>query len=340
MSLQRLSRLIISMSLVSLTTPSLCPVSSAAPGSELPPPPEIIAPNQLIRPEEVNLEPEQARQRELEYKRDADRAYAHADYPNTLIALQRAYLVSKNPRYIANQGLVLEKLGRYEEAVQALEYFLLTKPSEKKEAAARKVIMSLRPEVKIITDPVGAQVIIDGASQADLKTPTSLKLIAGKHLLELRLKGYEKLKTNLFVEVGKPTTAQYTLQLDTRAIIEEEEKRAQIDKTFKLPPMNTAQASSLTVGAVSLGIGAVSLWMSRDAIIERDMARSQATWSAAQREASALGGLGYGAASIGLTALIGGVTWWLLSDPGATPRSQLKKSVSLSGSSSPQARYP
>lgn len=311
----------LTFALITLLSPRLVLAQRSA---ELPPPPQIIAPDNLIRPEEVNLEPAKAKELERKYKNDADQAYARADYKETLIALQRAYLISKNPRYIANQGLVLEKLGRYEEAIQALEYFLLTGPPPEKKLAAQKVISNLKPEVKITTDPSKAKVLIDGQELSGQVTPLTLNLIAGKHLLEIRLRGYETFKTNLFVEAGKSISAQYSLQLDARAMMEEERRIAEQIKSPELPPINSAQMSSLAVGAVSLGIGAVSLWASRDALIERDSARNSESWAVAQREAESFSTLGYSAAGVGITALIGGVTWWLLSEPPSSGTSRAR----------------
>ena len=286
---------------------------------ELPPPPEIIAPDNLIPPEEFTLSPERARQRESGYKKDADQAYSRGDYKETLVALQRAYLISKNPRYVANQGLVLEKLGRYQEAIQALEYFLLTSPPANKARAAQQVINKLRPEVKFITDPPRAQIWLDGELITKGQTPLIVRVTAGKHPIELRLRGYETLKTTLFVLPGKPMLAQYKLYLGSDAFAEMSPQPAP-HFLSTLPPMTSAQVSGVTFGATSLGVGLISFLLSRGAVIERDSARNRVDWVAAQREAEVFNRLSYSSAGVGLTVLLGGLTWWMLTSNASSPK--------------------
>jgi hypothetical protein len=302
---------------------------------DLPPPPEIIAPDNLIPPEEFTLSPEQSSKREGEYKSSADQAYSRGDYKETLVALQRAYLISKNPRYIANQGLVLEKLGRYQEAIQALEYFLLTNPPPDKARAAQQVISKLRPEVKFITDPPNAQIFLDGQLVTKGMTPLIIRVTAGKHPLELKLKGYETLKTTLFVLPGKPMLAQYKLYLGSESFVEAK-PTAQPNFFLSLPPMTSAQVSGVTFGATSLGVSLLSFLLSRGAVIERDSARTRVDWSTAHREAETFNRLSYSSAGVGLTILLGGLTWWMLSpDPSSTSSSSSTRPESSAQASTP-----
>ena len=121
-------------------------------------PPPLIAPTGLMNQEELMLPPQQALEREKAYKAQADDEYNRGDYRRALVSLQKAYLISKKARYIANQGLVLERMQRYPDAIKALEYYLKTKPSVGMARSAQQVINRLRPEVKIETDPPGAEV--------------------------------------------------------------------------------------------------------------------------------------------------------------------------------------
>lgn len=277
----------------------------------IPAPPPLIAPQGLLSEQVLMLPQDQLQEYEGQFKSEADGAYAKGDYQRALIALQRAYLVSKKPRYIANQGLVLEKMRRYQDAISALEYFLLTQPAQDKARSAQQVINRLRPEVKIISDPQGALIFIDGESKSQGVTPLTMRLIAGEHPMKLTLRGYEELNTTLFVLPGKPVLAQYKLDQSSSAFVQPEATQKEADAQ----PMSRGQLSVIVLGGVSLGISATSFWLTRGAIIERDAAISSERWRIAQSEAELLSDLTLGAASLGLTSVATGLAWWLLSSP-------------------------
>ena len=278
----------------------------------IPAPPPLIAPTGLFKESDMTLTPAQIAEREREYKSQADAAYARGDYRFALVSLQRAYLISKNPRYIANQGLVLEKMQRYSDAIKALKYYLLTSPPAELSRSAQQVIHRLSPEVKIETDPLGARVSI-GREFLGL-TPLTLRLIAGEHPLELTLAGYDTRKVTLFVIPGKPVFAQYKLDQSVDVFSSGTLKTNEL-KTSSRPPMNTIQSSAMILGGLTLGLSATSLWFTREAVIERDQATTRLSWELAQTEADLFSSITFTTASIGFTALLGGLSWWLLSPP-------------------------
>ena len=295
------------------------PVSSDRKGKEeepaqkrppIPSPPPLIAPEGLVGSLPRHFTPEQQSILEKQQKSEADQAYAKGDYQKALVALQRAYLVSKKPRYIANQGLVLEKMRRYHDAIQALEYFLLTQPPVDKARSAQQVINRLRPEVKIISDPLGASVFIDRALEPVGVTPITFRLIAGEHPIQLRLKSHETVNTILFVMPGKPVLAQYKLDQSSSAFIVQEKEESIPDH-----PLNRGQLSAIVLGSVSLGVSATALWFTREAVIHREAAVTRERWKLAQGEAELFHGLSLSAAGVGFTSLAAGLLWWSLSSP-------------------------
>lgn len=281
-------------------------------GQAIPAPPPLIAPTGLFSESDMMLTPDQVKERETSYKSEADTYYARGDYRKALVSLQRAYLISKQPRYIANQGLVFEKMQRYSDAIKALEYYLLTAPPADLARSAQQVINRLSPEVKIETDPPGAQVIIGQKVMG--QTPFTSRLIAGEHPLELSLSGYDVRKVTLFVIPGKPVFAQYKLDLSANALTLESSKEP-TKKEVSRAPMNTVQSSAMILGGLTLGLSATSFWFTREAVISRDQAVNRTSWEIAQNEASLFNSITYTTASIGMTALVGGLSWWLFSSP-------------------------
>ena len=289
-------------------------------------PPPLIAPTGLMNQEELMLPPQQALEREKAYKAQADDEYNRGDYRRALVSLQKAYLISKKARYIANQGLVLERMQRYPDAIKALEYYLKTKPSVGMARSAQQVINRLRPEVKIETDPPGAEVIV--SREAIGLTPLTFRLIAGEHPLELSLRGYDKRKVTLFVIPGKPVFAQYKLDQSIDAF----DVDSTLSETNPLPKrvkMNSWQSSGLVLGGLTLSLSVASLWFTRAAIIERNQALNQTSWEIAHSEAQLFHSLSYTSAGIGLSAVVGALSWWLLSEPPAQLSPYMRRKAQL-----------
>ena len=281
----------------------------------LPAPPPLIAPSNLRSEEDMLLTPTQAEEKEKSFKVQADEEYARGDYRNALVSLQRAYLISKKARYIANQGLVLEKMQRYSDAIKALEYYLLTKPPSSMARSAQQVINRLRPEVKIETDPPGANIILNHEVLG--KTPYTFRLIAGEHPLELSLKGYDARSVTLFVIPGKPVFAQYKLDQSISGFALETNKLTE-PPMINRKPMNTLQSGGVLLGGITLALSATSFWFTRSAIVERNQALNQTSWEVAQSEVELFNSMTYVTASIGVTTLISALSWWLLTEPVST----------------------
>ena len=95
--------------------------------------------------------------------------------------------------------------------------------------------------VRLVTDPPGAQVTLDGALLADLATPCTLpKLPAGKHTLGLWKKGYEKLET----EITVPGRGEVTLPPFRLPAAAAEKPR---DAVAPKPPPEAPRAVSMTI---------------------------------------------------------------------------------------------
>ncbi|MCA9539972.1 MAG: PEGA domain-containing protein [Myxococcales bacterium] len=133
------------------------------------------------------------------HKQAADEAFLAGDYHLALQRLEAAYAADPQPGYIANQALVLEQLGRYADAVAALERFLATRPDEEKTRKARAVIVRLMPTVRVETDPPGAELRVDDAPASLGTTPVVTRMAAGTYTFELRRAGYAPLRRTVRV---------------------------------------------------------------------------------------------------------------------------------------------
>ena len=283
---------------------------------------EPLPPNYRVNP--IYLKEPSAE--ELRFKALADEAYAQGDLVASLAHLRAAYEVSRHPRYIANQGLVYTDLGRFKEAVESLEYFLSTNPPIEKRRSAQQEINLLRPEVKIVTTPPGAELTLSKEGRSLGATPLKVRLLAGEHPITLSKSGYDTLSVSLYVIPGKPVFAQYKLM--SQGIIDDAGQGSALggDATSSGAQGVGVGASATSggwpttakvltgVGGVSLALSAGALLAARDAVITRDASSTRAGWSVAQGEADAYHTAGVGALTLGLTAALSGVVWGLLSD--------------------------
>jgi formylglycine-generating enzyme required for sulfatase activity len=98
--------------------------------------------------------------------------------------------------------------GRHEISVTAARYLPYTAPvdiagADQQQTLQVKLVPAWAP-VSIITEPAGAQVLIDG--EASGQTPASIELGAGTHRVELRLPGFKNWVTDVQVVANEPQT--------------------------------------------------------------------------------------------------------------------------------------
>jgi tetratricopeptide (TPR) repeat protein len=278
-----------------------------------------------------SAELKRVREREQQLKESADEAYNQRDYQKALDELQKAYLLTKNPRYIANQGLVFEDMKRYKEAVDALEFFIQTKPSKKKIRSAQQVINRLRPEVKIITDPSGAVVRFKSEKTSSGKTPLKLRLISGEHPMTLTADNYEPLSVTLFVIPDKPVLAQYKLRRIGWFGDDETQDSTHQPETSQRR-WGTGVKALLILGGLGAGLSLTSWWLTRSALIERDASVNSAQWEIAQNDAKLFYQLSNVSIAVSIGAMIGGLTWLYLSaSPSSSKSTKIQTNLSPLG---------
>ena len=262
---------------------------------------------------------------ELRFKTLADEAYSQGDLAETLRQLRRAYQVRKNPRYLANQGLVLADFARYREAVELLERFIQSDPPIPKLKAAQAEIAILKPEVAITSEPPGAELLVSRTEERLGVTPFKKKLVSGEYRITLKKEGYDPLRVTLFVSPGKPVVARYVL--NSQLVLTGPPPPSALglagEARGELRPLSRDQRSSERFGpralsALSAGAALISAFaylFTREALIERDSSLTSADWSRAQGESEAF--YQVSVASAGLASLrgLGALGWWLHSSP-------------------------
>ena len=135
-----------------------------------------------------------------------------ADYAGALADFEAANAAKASPELERFIGLSHDNLGHFPEAVAAYERFLADVPAKMKEQGEEtkkrvEAIKAMPGKVRVETTPVGAQVLVDPAANADAapeptSTPTDVELKAGKHTLRITAEGYEPMDKEIDVAFG------------------------------------------------------------------------------------------------------------------------------------------
>lgn len=238
------------------------------------------------------------RARAAEQKALADEAYLARQYRLALQRLEAAWTLDPDPRYIANQGLVYEQLGEYDEAVAALRQFLESDPPADKARAAREVIDRLEPPVRIETTPPGATVTVQGEPTPRGTTPLVTRVTAGTHTFILDLPGHARWRRPAKVEPGEGLRVE-----------------AALAPLPAPPPVRASRGLgadgwgyvALGAAAVAGASGAVLYTLGLDAAASRDGAVTGREWDAAHDRVALYDTTTVVAASIAGAALVTGV---------------------------------
>lgn len=257
---------------------------------------------------------------ELKYKTLADEAYSRGDLIETLRQLKLAYRLKKNPRYLANQGLVLADFGRYKEAVEFLERFLASHPPIPNKRAAEAEIAVLKPVVQITSEPPDVMIFNSSTQELLGRTPFKENLISGEHRITLKKEGYDPLRVSLFVSPGKPVIARYVL--NSKLVLTGppppnafSPAPSALGVSGALKPVQRSPLSGpkvLSIVSASAAIlSACTYFVAREALIERDLSLTEASWARAQGESEAYYQVSIASASIASLSGLSALGWWL-----------------------------
>ncbi len=151
---------------------------------------------------------------------EGQKSFKSGNFSEAAASFQKANSILPTPH--AEYWIAMSLAGQESsanEAISALEAFLNNpekiKVGEQKVADATVKLAQLKAkqvgEVELTTDPKGASVSVDGVAQAGL-TPMTLKLLAGKHKLDVSAMDYAPKVVEVEVVAGKPSQATLTLE--------------------------------------------------------------------------------------------------------------------------------
>lgn len=226
----------------------------------------------------------------------ANEAFAEGQLIEALQLLKKAYALDPRPGLIANQGLVLEKMGEPARAVERFERYLSMGPAAEGREMAELKVDRLKPEVLFVSSPGGAAVTVDGGPEVVGHTPTKVRVLAGAHFAELRLEGFIVARPDFEVRAGQINKVEVPL---VRQVVEA--PPAQPDRTWAW--------AATTGGGLALASAAVFGGLTLSELSARDDAGDVPTWEGHADQAHQYSVAAY--ASLGLSAAAFTLAWWL-----------------------------
>ncbi len=190
------------------------------------------------------------------------KAFGEEDYATAAVEFKKAYEVIPSPHaeyWIARSLDAADKETQNAAEVVAAYSKFLSNPGAQHagaervtEAQARVVELKklLPAQVKLITVPEGASVLIDGQAQGN-KTPIEVELPAGAHKFELSLEGYESTMVEMDVQGGSALEQEVTLSKQAPPPAEPTPVEPEV--------VEPAPKKSLVPAAVTLGLGGAGL---------------------------------------------------------------------------------
>ncbi len=252
-----------------------------------------------------------------QHKAAADQAFLRDDYAGALRLLERAYAEDPQPRFIANMGLVLEKMGRYAEAVAALERFIATEPPYDKAEAAERVVHRLKPWLRITTEPAGAKVSVDGRAVG--RSPLQARVLVGQRVVEAHLPGHMDARAQVDIVPGEIASVRLELPKKADATPSPGPPRAAAPLEPLRPPRRRADLrlwAYVAWGAAALSAGGAGVMyaVGAQAIDARDDARDAATWDDENDRAAAMQTGAIAAGALAGALAVGGAVLFFLDD--------------------------
>jgi tetratricopeptide (TPR) repeat protein len=239
-------------------------------------------------------------------KAEADAAYESGDHVRALQKLEQAWLAEQRPGLLANQGLVLERLGEPARAARIYERYLETHPAPALAALAREALHRVRPPQRFESTPSGATLYVDGAPAPVGKTPADVSLTVGAHTVRVELDGFTTARLDLIVQPGASEVRRLMLMPDSPTGPNPSER------TPHRQGLSSPGIALVGVGVLGGIAGGVFYWRADVATADRDAATDAAVWDDADDRAHTLGWSAYGALAI--SSALTGLGVYLLVD--------------------------
>jgi tetratricopeptide (TPR) repeat protein len=238
-------------------------------------------------------------------------AYQQGDYETAVSAWNRAYELDARPLIQYNLAQAYERLGRLQDAAQALDRYLETaEPGDQYQADARARRSALRERlsrtgITVRGGPDGAIILIDGQEWGRTPRPDRISVDPGSHQVVVRHDGYRDFTAAVVVPAGQSVEIAVNME------------EAPVDSDGGAGPSPQASGTNIwpyvllgAGGALTAGgllFGAAALGKANDAPDKNSPEADSARGLAAAADVCFV---------LGIAAAGSGLVWLILSDDG------------------------
>lgn len=272
-------------------------------------------------PQKVTVAAGQKPQTARDYEDAAFGAINAGDHCEGVAELERAYALAPEPGFLFNVAAANALWpGRCPQTVAAFDRYLAVCPDCEQAAAARARREEVRgrcvAEVKLLTEPPGARLKLDGSEAG--RSPALVSLMPGRHEVVAVRSGYRMSRRKFHVSGPREVTIELALEDEAPA-------RPPVVVVSPVEPEPVPLApwgwSAVGLGAAGLAAGGVFLGLALDAEGRFDEAESEARSAPDSQkgdvesiadEHDRYGTLAYVGFGVGATlAVVGGLLLWL-----------------------------
>jgi tetratricopeptide (TPR) repeat protein len=174
-----------------------------------------------VAPAATRAQDARAEARAEAHDREGKVLYGTGDLEGAIREFRLAFRSHPQPSYLFNAGKALERLERFDEAVDTYEQYLRVVTSDDERAAAAELCERLCPKagrgiLVLVSEPPGASLVID-AEPYPITTGTRACLVPGEHVVSFSLDGHEDITETVRVPKAE-TVALRTVLRARRAV--------------------------------------------------------------------------------------------------------------------------
>lgn len=258
--------------------------------------------------------------------------YVDGDIAGAAREFESAILLHPNsPKLAFNLARCRERLGEFEAAVKWYSHYMSLDPTGDDLSdliiGLELKIAQAQPVLLISTIPPGATLFVDDAVEPTANlSPTKVTLSAGSHVVRAVLEGYEPRAATLELRPG----VEETVHLQLVAVNVEGPVLVQLERPNLAGPIAVGAAGILVTGAGLYFLGQAAQ-NSDDAARVGPAAATRAQVDGLEDDFDRNQRLGMIFTGVGLAALGGGLSWWLLQDSPAITAIPTTDGVVLQG---------
>lgn len=140
--------------------------------------------------------------------------YKKGRYKEALSKFKQSYAIDKNKVTLYNIARCYDKMANFRQAYIHYKKYIQTGHKEKQKEAKHMAekIESMPVLLRVISEPEGAEIYVDGEDKLAGISPTVVEVQHGRHTLLLKMKNYKQVKREIEIPIGGDAEVKVKLE--------------------------------------------------------------------------------------------------------------------------------